>query len=390
MQDQKMVTPNVSECLRALRERATKPTFCVVGAGNGGLAMAGHLGIMGFPVRLYNRTLENLRAVMWHGGVTVTGEIQGFGPVQMATATMSKAMAGADVIMVVVPATAHRHVAEMMAAHLRDGQIVVLNPGRTGGALEFEQVVRNQGCRTSPVLAETSTFLYASRSTARSEARIFRVKNSVRFATLPAYWIPEVLPVLNRAFSQFAAGDNILSTGMENIGAIFHPALTLLNAGWIEATGGEFDYYLGGITPSVARFLERLDRERVAVAGSLGVHSVSAREWLYLTYDSPGRDLHEAIQNTGSYRGIRAPRTILHRYVTEDVPMSLVPLASIGAMLGVPVPLMEMVINIANIMHGKDYWKEGRTVERMGLAGLSVKEIRHRVAGIEPRAEGGC
>jgi opine dehydrogenase len=136
--------------------------------------------------------------------------------------------------------------------------------------------------------------------------------------------------------------------------------------------------------------LEYLDGERVAVAAALGVHTVSAREWLYLTYDSPGRDLYEAIQNTGGYRGIRAPHNTLHRYVTEDVPMSLVPLASIGRMLGVPVPMMETVINIANVMHDKDYWKEGRTVQHMGLEGLSVKSIRQRVVGIEERpAEGG-
>lgn len=375
--------------LQFLGKREDKITFCVVGAGHGGLAMAGHLGLMGYPVRLYNRTDENLHAVRWHGGVKVTGEIEGFGAVQTATSLMGEAISGADVIMVVVPATAHRFVAEEMAPCLKDGQIVVLNPGRTGGVLEFQQVLRTKRCSSSPLLGETSTFLYASRAVSRSEARIFRIKNSVRFASLPAYWIPEILKVLNQAFPQFAPGDNVLSTGMENIGAIFHPALTLLNAGYIEATGGDFDYYIDGITASVARVLERLDSERVAVAASLGVHTVSAREWLYLTYDSAGRNLHEAIQNTGSYRGIRAPQNIMHRYVTEDVPMSLVPLASIGKMLGVPVPTMEIVINVANMMHGKDYWKEGRTVQHMGLEGLSVKDIRQYVVGIEQNPDKG-
>jgi opine dehydrogenase len=369
--------------LQSLRERGAKPTFCVVGAGHGGLAMAGHLGIMGFPVRLYNRTEENLHAVRWHGGVKVTGEVQGFGTVQLATSAMAEAISGADVLMVVVPATAHRFVAEQLAPCLRTGQIVVLNPGRTGGALEFRQVLNSKDNKESVILAETSTFLYASRALSRFEARIFRIKNSVRLATLPAYWIPEVLPILNQAFPQFAAGDSVLSTGMENIGAIFHPALTLMNAGWIETTKGDFDYYIGGISPSVARVLERLDAERVAVARSMGVHTVSAREWLYLTYDSPGRDLYEAIQNTGSYRGIRAPQNILHRYVTEDVPMSLVPLASIGKMLGVAVPMMDMVIGMANVMHGRDYWKEGRTVAHMGIEGMTVKQIRQMAVGIE-------
>ncbi|MBM3313682.1 NADP transhydrogenase subunit alpha, partial [candidate division WOR-3 bacterium] len=151
--------------------------------------------------------------------------------------------------------------------------------------------------------------------------------------------------------------------------------------GWIEATHGDFDYYSQGITPSVAKLLEQVDRERIAVARALGIATVSAREWLYLTYDSPGKDLHEAIQNTGGYRGIRAPATIAHRYIFEDVPSSLVPLASLGAMLNAPCPTIELVIRLASVMHGRDYWQEGRTVERLGLAGLSVEEIRRLVDG---------
>jgi opine dehydrogenase len=302
---------------------------------------------------------------------------------------MSEAVSETDVIMVVVPATAHRFVAEEMAPCLRAGQVVVLNPGRTGGSLEFRQVLNANQCHEHVFIGETSTFLYAARALSRSEARIFSIKNSVRFATLPAYWIPEVLPLLNIAFQPFVAGDNILSTGMENIGAIFHPALTLLNAGWIEATSGDFDYYIEGITPAIARFLTRLDAERVAVASSLGVHTVTAREWLYLSYGSAGQDLYEAVQNTDSYRGIRAPQGIMHRYVTEDVPMSLVPLASIGHMLGVPVPTMEMIIDLAGVMHGRNYWDEGRTVKHMGIEGLTVKQIRQLVVGTEPEQHGG-
>lgn len=369
--------------LQSLREKKKGVRFSIIGAGNGGLAMAGHLGTMGFSVKLYNRTDENLHAVRWHGGITLTGEVNGFGPVEKATSSIKEAIADADIIMVVVPSTAHRYIAETMAPHLRNDQIVVLNPGRTGGAFEFRNIVDIKQGPGTALIGETSTFIYASRALSRSEAHIFRIKNAVRFATLPAYWIPDVLPVLNQAFPQYMAGDNVLSTGMENIGAIFHPALTLLSAGWIEATGGDFDYYLDGITSSVAKVLEQIDKERIAVAASLGVHTVSTREWLYVTYDSSGRDLHEAIQSTESYRGIKAPHGILHRYVTEDVPMSLVPLASLGNMLGVPVPMIETVIHLANVMHGTDYRAEGRTVERMGVAGLTVKEIRQLVVGLD-------
>ena len=364
--------------LRERRSRGKSMRYCVVGAGNGGLAMAGHLGLMGFPTALYNRTAAKLEAVRWHGGVRIEGAAAGFGRVDLATSDMAEALEGVDLVMVVTPSTAHRELAALMAPHLQDGQIVVLNPGRTGGALEFSATLRAKGARGRAIIAEAQTFVYASRATSRHEARIFSIKNGVALAALPSYWTPEVLASLEPAYPQFKAGGNVLATSMENIGAVFHPALTILNAGWIEGTGGDFDYYLQGITPSIAKVLERVDEERLAVARALGVRSMSAREWLYLSYDSPGGTLYEAIGNTEAYRGIKAPATIAHRYVFEDLPMSLVPMASLGAMLGVPTPTIDMVIDLGSLMHGVDYRARGRTVESMGLAGLSVREI-HRI-----------
>jgi opine dehydrogenase len=365
--------------LENARTKGKAAIYCVVGAGNGGLSMAGHLGIMGFEARLYNRTDAKLAGVRWHGGIEVEGAIEGFGPIVMATSDMTEAITGADVIMVVTPSTAHRSLAQAMASRLSDGQIVVLNPGRTGGALEFRKTLLDSGLHARPVIAEAQTFIYASRAVSRNRGHIFRIKNGVPLAALPSYWTPDVLGVLDNAFPQFIAGSNVLATSMENIGAIFHPALTILNAGWIEATGGDFDYYLQGITPSVAAILQRMDDERLAVARALGIRSVSAREWLYLSYDSPGTDLHEAIHNTSSYAGIKAPSTIAHRYISEDVPMSLVPIASIGSMLGVPTPTIDMIIELGSILHGHDYRGEGRTTESLGLRGLSVKQIHSLV-----------
>lgn len=356
--------------------------FCVVGAGHGGLCMAGHLGLQGFRVRLYNRSEEHLEGVRWHGGVLLSGEVCGFGAVELATHQIGNALAGADVIMVVTPANAHRPLAQLMAPHLEDGQILVLNPGRTGGALEVDATLRESGCKALVLTAEAQTFLYASRSLSRSEGRIFKIKHAVPLATIPSFWIPEALAVIHQAFPGFIAGTNVLTTSFDNIGAVFHPALTLLNAGWIEATGGDFEYYLEGVTPSVGRVLESIDAERIRVGTGLGLQCITARQWLYRSYDSTGANLCEAIRNTSSYAGIKAPVDIQHRYIFEDVPMSLVPMSSLGAQLGIATPTIDMIIRLGCLLHGRDFFSEGRTVERLGLAGKTVKEIRQQVAGM--------
>ncbi len=365
-------------------KKEKKPVFAVLGAGHGGLAMAGHLGIMGFEVRLYNRSPERIWSIQTRGGVEVEGEIRGFGPVKKASSDIRDVLEGADIVMVVVPATAHRFMAEECAPHLVDSQIVILNPGRTFGAIEFRQVLREKGCTADVLIAEAQTFIYASRAMGPGQAKIFRIKNSIPVASIKAFRIPDVLAAVRPAFPQFVPGDNVFKTSFDNIGAIFHPTVCLLNTGWIEDIS-EFQFYVQGVSRSVATILEKLDEERVAVAAALGIKATSARDWLYLAYDATGKDLYSAMQANPGYRGIMAPTTMNIRYITEDVPMSLVPISSLGWMLGVPTPTIDNIIYLASILHGVDYRRQGRTMERLGIYGMSVQELRLLAIGEETK-----
>ena len=83
-------------------------------------------------------------------------------------------------------------------------------------------------------------------------------------------------------------------------------------------------------------------------------------EWLVRTYDTHGSNLFECLQNNVYYKDIDAPLTIYHRYIEEDVPNGLVPLESAGKTHGVPTPATSLIIDLANMVMGKDYRKIGR------------------------------
>jgi len=356
--------------------------YTVIGAGHGGKAMAAHLALMGFHVTLYNRTFDHIAALKARGGIDLESAedgAHGFGNIEQVTSDMGVALREAEIIMVVVPSSAHTDVAKTAAPHLKDGQIIVLHPGRTCGAIEFTKVIRDNTCQVNVTIAEAETFIYASRSDGPAQARIFRIKEAVPLAALPATRTQQVLDCLREAYPQFIDGVNVLHTGLNNMGAIFHPALTLLNAGWIESTHGDYQFYIDGVTPSVARVLEVLDRERVTVASSLGLRARTGLEWLQMAYNTIGEDLHEAIHNQPGYYGIKAPSTLNHRYIFEDVPMSLVPIASLGERFGVSVRGMEAIIRLACIVHRTDYWRRGRTVDKLGIGDLSVSELTRYV-----------
>ncbi len=361
-----------------------RPVFAVLGAGNGGMAMAGHLALRGFEVRLFNRSPERIDAVRQTGSIQLVAEDDdslphGIGEISLASTDMQEVLKGADIIMVVVPATGHGYMAEQCVPHLRDGQIVILHPGRTGGALEFHNVVRQNAPGVDVIVAEAQTLLYACRLMNPGQVRMFGMKHSVPVAALPAYRTPEVIKAISPAYREFVPGDNVMKTSMDNIGAIFHPAVTVLNCSRIESTRGDFEYYIDGISRSTSVILEKVDQERIAVGAAMGFNCMSAREWLYFAYGSAGRTLYDAVRANNGYYGIKAPPTLDTRYLWEDVPMSLVPIASMGEMLGVPCPTTRSIIHLAGLLNECDYWDTGRTVERMGLAGLSLKEIRRLV-----------
>ncbi len=360
----------------------TVENYTVIGAGHGGKAMAAHLALMGGKVTLYNRTFDHIEVIHKRGGIDLESYDSwphGFGKLTLVTSDIKKALAKAQVIMVVVPSSAHVDVAKACAPHLRNGQVILLHPGRTCGAIEFKMTLKNQRCKADVTVAEAETFIYASRSDGPAQARIFRIKEAVPLAALPATRTQTVLEAIQPVYPQFIDGVNVLQTGLNNMGAIFHPAITLLNAGRIEATHGDFQFYIDGVTTSTSRVLEVLDRERVTVASSVGVRARTAMEWLQLAYNTEGEDLNEAIHNQPGYYGIKAPSTLHHRYIFEDVPMSLVPIASLGERYGVSVRGIESIISLACIVHRTDYWKRGRTVERLGIGHLSVSELTHFV-----------
>ena len=98
-------------------------------------------------------------------------------------------------------------------------------------------------------ISEAETFIYASRSDGPAQAHIFRIKEAVPLAALPATRTKGVLDRIHQAYPQFIDGGNVLQTGLNNMGSIFHPALTLLNAGWIETTNGNYQFYIEGVSP---------------------------------------------------------------------------------------------------------------------------------------------
>jgi len=349
-------------------------SWTVIGGGNGGQSLAGHLAIQGLPVSLYDIFPETIDAINALGGIHVNGAVEGFGPLQCATTQIDRALENADVVMIVAPAIAHHSIACDCAPYLKDGQTVFLHPGSTGGALEFRRVLETEGCTASVTIAESNSLLYACRCLEPGRASIFGIKKELTVASLPTVKTGQVMDKLTPVFPWMKPGKNVLETSLSNPNAIMHPTPTLLNTSLIESDR-EWLYYWDGITPSIGAFVESLDRERIALAKAFGLDLPSIRTWYKIAYGVDGDSLSEVVKANAAYAGVKGQTQLNTRYLLEDIPMGLVPMVSLGKALGIEVVRMENVIRLAEFLLEKDLHAVGRTVETLGLDGKSVKEI---------------
>lgn len=359
----------------------------VVGAGAGGLATAAHLSLEGQPPVLVNRSPDRILKLIERPVIAVDGIWQGALPLAAATADLAQ-VAEVDVVIVTTPATAHRDLAQALAPHLSARHLVILHPGRTLGALEFAAVLHRAGIQVQAV-AETDTLLYTARSYEPGSVRISGLKRGVRVAAIPPWHAGDALAALRVLGPHFVPAPNILATGINNIGAMFHPAPMVLNAGRIQA-GHKFEYYREGITAAVASLVRGLDRERLAVGRAWGVKAEPVEAWMRRNYGLPHRmrTLEELVAANPAYAGVMAPDTLQHRYLLEDVPTGLVPLAELGRLAGVRTPLMDAVIDMAAHLVGVDFRRSGRSLDSFGLGEISARRLLEVVMSGVPAAAG--
>ncbi|MFX0168275.1 MAG: NAD/NADP octopine/nopaline dehydrogenase family protein [Candidatus Hodarchaeota archaeon] len=346
----------------------------ILGAGHGGQGLAAYLTLKGNDVHLYNRSSARIKPIIRQGGIQVDGVIEGFAPLASCSTNIQQVMDDVEFVFFVVPASGHRDLAMLCAKHLSADQVLVLIPGRTGGALEVANTIESI-IGWQPTISEAQTFPLVSRVETSGHAQVTAIKNELPIATFPAKYHENNCKLISFILPSVTSAEDVFDTGLANIGCVFHPAPLLLNLGRAESTLGQYNHYLEGVTPTVAQYIEQIDRERLAVGEALGKQLPSADEWLRLVYDSVGENLYECLQSTYCYEDLSAPSSLNHRYVFEDVPTGLVPIAAIGEQIGVPTPTIRTTINLASHLTGVDFWNQGRNADSLGITGLSALEL---------------
>ncbi|MHA1791598.1 MAG: NAD/NADP octopine/nopaline dehydrogenase family protein [Promethearchaeota archaeon] len=340
--------------------------IAIIGAGNGGRAFASYLSSKGYKVNLVFRTLEKIKSMHKTRKIQSQGEIKGTFKLNMVTNDVGKALENAFLILIVVPASAHENIIKQILPFLHDYQVILLNPGRTWGAIHVKNIISKERPELYIHVGETQTLLFTCRAIEDKGVMIYKIKESVQYCFYPEEDNMYVEKTFAKLFPQLVPINDIRITSLSNIGAILHPATTILNAGAITRKK-PFLFYREGVTKEIARVIKKVDEERCRILEGLGLPTNSFIEWARDVYNCDCEDYADAFKKIPYYESIWAPTTLNQRYLFEEIPTGLVALSSLGVYLGIPTPTIDSLITLASVLLENDFKTNGRTIENVGV-----------------------
>lgn len=350
----------------------------VLGAGNGGASAVVELGRRGFRTRLWNRSAETLLPFQRAGGIRHTGVFgESVATPDLITSNLADAIAGADIILVCLPTLAHTRIADAMAGLGANTIPVVLNPGHTGGALEFVAAFNRRNIAPPPT-AEFSTLTYVARKPQPDTVWITGAAKHVWVAALPGGEIAQAMA--KDLYPAAETAGNVIATGLANVNMVLHPPGAILGASWVETCKGDFTFYVQGLPDGVGRIMAALDGERLAVARAYG-HELPD---LFTEMQSIGTiesdadraaGLAAAIRSGEANSKIKAPDSLAHRYYREDFWYGIKPFLAFAGIAGVDAPVAGSLMKLAELLVGNTETSGGRSASVMGIDGLSKDEF---------------
>jgi len=354
----------------------------IIGAGSGGMAAVAELTRAGHDVVLWNRSAATLAPLQQRGGVGFEGVLgSGVAVPRLTTADLAAAVVDVEVAVVTLPTFSHAPVARALAEAGWDAsRPVILNPGHTGGALEFFTAYRSVRDDVPPI-AEFSTLTYVARKYSPDVVTVTGRAKHVHAAALPGG--ERALEIARSLFPGVAPARDVLFCDLCNLNMVLHAPGAILAAAWVEARKGDFTFYVEAMTPGVVRIMRELDRERQAVARAFGHEMPSVVDEMKLvgTVDQRANsdDYAAAISGGEANKKIKGPDSLSHRYYREDFGHGLLPFLELAKIAEVPTPVASSLYQLAGILCGTDFAEFGRTAKAMGIAGFTKARLLERV-----------
>ena len=357
----------------------------IVGSGHGGcalgavLAMKGHeVSILKLGTTIHNENYEQLKAKK---EIRLSG-IEGVGcfPLRTVTREAEEVIPNAQLIFICYVSNFHKVIAERICPYLRSNQIVALAPGYLGGLI-LERELMQLGMKSIPLFVEFETLPYTSRILEPGLVHISSRNVRHPLSAYPASRSREVVERLGSVLGKCTPRNHIIEVALHNPNLVIHTIGVLMNVSWIENKEKSFAMYKDGFSPSMWNLVNKLDCEKMDVLERLGAPRLSYFEvFVFRTFEDLTVD---PMKGFSHYAGEApdGPFNIDNRYVTEDVPMGLGLLYSLGKKLDILTPICESLINLADaFLPEYDVWGKARTIDSIWEG--EIEDLLKKVIGL--------
>lgn len=370
---------------------ATVSSVAVIGAGPVGRSIACAALAGGAGVTLHSTFGEELRQLTDVGAIevdgaplagsydVVTGDARSREPAIRVVPELDLAIRGADAVVLAVPASSHATFAALLAPVLRAGQMLVLAPGRSMGALEVTRGLRRQRNGDDVTVVELCSAPYLVTSRHAGQLTIEAEHRRVLAAALPNRSTHGAVTALRGVFPALQPAGGVLHTSFANMAGLLVAVPALLSA----ASPGAASVRERLPAALVETVIARVDAERRRTAFAFGVRELAGfRQWVEVAFGATEKDTVNALDEVTALSRLRAP-VVGDGEVRDAVANCLVPIASAAAVADVPTPATSSLVGLASVIHGFDHARHGRTMAALGLDRMRPDEIRRALEGAD-------
>ena len=340
----------------------------IVGVGNAGCAMAYYIASRGHNVSLLKTSdnfSENYEYIKRHKKIQaiVDGVIKE-ASIDVISKDPEETLKDAEIVLVAVQSIYHEAVAEFVCPYILENvKAVVVLPGNLG-SIYFRKRLPN-----SIMVGEGESMPYDARLVEPGIVNIcfVNVRNAIAFT--PSIDSQRGLQLINKIIPTYVATrTNIIESAMHNPNLIVHTVGTIMSANRIEYSKGEFWMYKEAFTPSIWNLIQDLDQEKNAVIDAYGgKKSEYLEEAKWRNEEDVTKDAKEVFNGYAMSGGPKGPFSVKSRYLIEDVGNGLVLLSSLGKFANIETKIANSLVNIASCLIQKDFFKVGRTLEKLGI-----------------------
>lgn len=368
--------------------RAPLQSVAVLGGGEDARLIAALCLAEQADVTLFSAYGQELQALRNGGGIALrdAGPVGSYQvdregvPSVHTTAELDNAVQGAEVIFLTGPVHKQRTYAMVLANHLTDGQILVLAPGRSLGALEAAWFLRIGGCKADITIAEVQGLPYWT--TANKSQLSLSAVPAVSAATLPS-GRQSVIAQLQRFLPNIVAADSVLQSGFADGSALVEiPALLIngpaLGNGAINIPMGaeplpENQTFARLIGPEQRAVIDALANERLQVARHFGIRNLpDTDQWI------------DTVAGAAKGEGSRPvpDKAQAEALLRDGVIGSLVPLLSAAKITATPAPMTQAMITLVSSVLGVDIAAAGRRLDTIGITADDIDSARRAMDNI--------